>query len=390
MSAAAIAIAAFATSSPAAAASFSNADLAAVVRRSMAQHHLRAVIVQVRIDGTNAYTAAYGDSMSGVPATTHMHFRNGALAFTYMSTLLLELVDRKKTSLNARLSTYFPSLPNANGVTLKELAQMTSGYADYVYQPELGDAMNRDPFRRWSTDELIRIGDSNPMQFRPGSNWGYSHTNYAILGRVLEKIAGMPLAGALKRYVLQPMGLQQTHVSSTPAIPEPVLHTFTSERRAALGIKPGVPFFEEATFWDPSWTTVEGAVETTDIDDLNTSMEAVAFGKLLSKASAAAQTTPTLIGFGHTQPNCAACRANTRSFNYGLGVIISGGWITQTLGFAGATGTVGCLPSRHLCVAIESTNGPAAYDSKGNAGFGAVDVFRAVVEKIAPNTLPAP
>ena len=46
------------------------------------------------------------------------------------------------------------------------------------------------------------------MEFAPGTNWGYSHTNYVILGRVLQKIAGMPIADALDKYVSAPMGLK--------------------------------------------------------------------------------------------------------------------------------------------------------------------------------------
>jgi hypothetical protein len=156
-----------------------------------------------------------------------------------------------------------------------------------------------------------------------------------------------------------------------------------------LGVKPGVPFYEEATFWNPSWTTAEGAVETTDISDLAVSIEAVAAGKLLSPASSAAQIVPSLIGFGHTQAGCSACAENTAAFNYGLGVIITGPWIGQTLGFAGASGIAGYLPAQKLTIAVEATNGPAAYDDKGNAGLGAVAVFRAIAGALAPNTMPA-
>ena len=35
---------------------------------------------------------AFGESMTGVPATTSMHFPNGAVAFAYVSTLLMEFV----------------------------------------------------------------------------------------------------------------------------------------------------------------------------------------------------------------------------------------------------------------------------------------------------------
>jgi CubicO group peptidase (beta-lactamase class C family) len=207
---------------------------------------------------------------------------------------------------------------------------------------------------------------------------------------VLEKIAGTPLADALRKYVLEPMGLTQTAAFTTPEIPQPVLHSFTSERRETLGIKAGVPFYEEGTYWNPSWTTIEGAVQTTDISDLGVSLEAVASGKLLSAESSAAQINPSLIGFGHSQSGCAACHANSFAFNYGLGVIIDGPWITQTLGFAGASGAVGTLPAQKLTIAVEGTNAQDAYDAQGNAGLGAVAVFRDLAGALAPNTMPRP
>jgi CubicO group peptidase (beta-lactamase class C family) len=361
-----------------------------VAQASMEANHLRALIVQVRSNGKTVYTGAFGESMTGVPARSDMHFRNGAVAFSFMTTLLLEFVDRKKVSLDTKLSTYFPNLPDANRITLRNLAQMTSGYPDYVYQSETIDGTYRDPFRNWTSDELIHIGVSKPQQFAPGTNWGYSHTNYVILGRVLEKIAGVPLADAIRDSVLHPMGLTQTQVNVAASIPSSVLHSFSSERRETLGIPPGTPFYEEATFWNPSWTTADGAVETTDIHDLALSIEGVATGKLLSRESSEAQIAATLIGFGHAQNGCPACKANDGTFSYGLGIIRSGPWIAQTLGFAGASGAAGYLPSRKLTIAIEATNGPGAYDDKGNAGLGATAVFRALADALAPGTFPQP
>ena len=56
--------------------------------------------------------------MTDVPATTNMHFRNGAVAISYVSTLLLILVDEKKVALDDKLSKWLPDVPNADRVTL--------------------------------------------------------------------------------------------------------------------------------------------------------------------------------------------------------------------------------------------------------------------------------
>jgi CubicO group peptidase (beta-lactamase class C family) len=383
-------IIAFLALAPSAAAEPASATVDAVMSRAMKAYYLKGAIVQVRSNGTTVYTGTYGESMTGVRPTADMHFRNGALAFTYMATLLLEFVDQKKTTLDTKLSKYLPDLPNADKVTLKNLADMTSGYADYVYQPATLQGTALEPFRQWTPQELLRIGLSGKQMFAPGSNWGYCHTNYVILGMVLAKIAGMPLNDAIQKYVLDPMGLQNTRAYTTPEIPEPVLHVFDSERRSTLGVKPGVPFYEESTFWNPSWTTIEGAVEITDVTDLSISIEAAATGKLLSPSSSRAQIAPNLIGFSHPVPGCGACRPQTAAFSYGLGVFLLGPWISQSLGFAGASGATAYLPAQKLTISIEVTGGPDAWDAKGDAKYGlpAGNVLKDLADALAPNTFP--
>ncbi|MBV8724405.1 MAG: beta-lactamase family protein [Candidatus Eremiobacteraeota bacterium] len=362
--------------------------VAEIARTAMARDHLKAVILRVTSDGRNVYTAALGESMYGVPATTQMHFRNGAMAFNYMTSTLLELVDRKKVRLDDKLARFFPSLPYASRITLRNLANMTSGYADYVYQPEVLHGVDLNPFRHWTSDELILIGVRKPMMFEPGTNWGYSHTNYVILGRVIEKITGMPLAQALQTYIMTPMRLTQTRSIDTPAIPAPALHTYSSERREDLKIPAGESFYEDATFWDPSWTTGNGAVQVTDITDMAKSMELTGRGTLLSRASFEAQVRPNLVGFGHSQAGCVACRQNTVAANYGLGLLNLGPWISQIKSFAGCGGTVGYLPARRLTIAVVTTYLPEAFDSKGNYPNPSQTVFAEIANSLAPGTLP--
>ena len=70
-----------------------------LIRDAIAHHGINAAIVQATVNGRPLITRAYGTSMTGVPATTKMHFRNGAVATSYISTLLLRLVDQGKVEL---------------------------------------------------------------------------------------------------------------------------------------------------------------------------------------------------------------------------------------------------------------------------------------------------
>ena len=234
----------------------------------MKADHLNAAIFRVTVDGKPVVTGAFGTSVTGVPATTAMHFRNGSVAFSYLTTLLMKFVDEHKISLNNKIARWLPTLPKANQVTVKMLANMTSGYPDYVTDPKFIAEFYQNPFQQYTNAQLLAIVFSRPVSFPPGTNWGYAHTNMVILGEILQLTGGKPLATFLHRNVLAPLGLTNTAASPTAAIPDPVLHAYSSERRAALGIPPTTPFYEESTYWNPAWTTPAGAAETTNIYDM--------------------------------------------------------------------------------------------------------------------------
>jgi CubicO group peptidase (beta-lactamase class C family) len=360
-----------------------------IVRDTMAQAHLKAVIVRVTVDGKEVVTQAVGESMTGVPATTGMHFRNGAVAISYVSTLLLKLVDEKKVSLDDKLSKWLPEIPNAERVTLGQLAQMTSGYVDYVIgNTAMNDALYANPFQRWTTHDLLNFAVNQPLLYEPGTNWNYAHTNYVLLGLALEKATGQEMSKLLTDKVLRPLGLTNTVNSLTPEIPSPVLHAFSSERRAALKIPAGTPFYEESTFWDPSWTITHGAIQTTNIYDMEATAVGIGSGKLLTADSYKKMVSTELRGKTHKQPDCTTCDVMNDIYTYGLGLVISGNWLVQNPMFGGYGAIEAYLPSQKIAIAAAVTFAPEAFDDQGNYSNAADPLFRKIAAELAPDDSP--
>jgi CubicO group peptidase (beta-lactamase class C family) len=378
------------TSSPASSADQAKADaVMRVVRNTMAQAHLRAVIVRVTVDGKEIVTQAVGDSMTGVPATTDMHFRNGAVAISYVSTLLLKLVDEKKVSLEDTLSKWLPDFPNAQRVTLGQLAQMTAGYPDYVIgNQQFSNEFYANPFQQWTTQDILAQISSRPLLYDPGTNWNYAHTDYVLLGLALEKATGQDMPTLLQNEVLGPLGLKATANSDTPEIPHPVLHAFSSERRQALKIPVGTPFYEESTYWNPSWTITHGAIQTTNIYDLEATAVGVGSGKLLSADSYKKMVSTALRGKTHAQPGCPTCSDQNEGYTYGLGIITSGDWLMQNPLFAGCAAVEAYLPAQKVAIAVAVTFAPEAFDDQGDYSNQADILFRKIGAVVAPNDAP--
>ncbi|MER5207762.1 serine hydrolase domain-containing protein [Streptomyces sp. NPDC002825] len=351
-------------------------DILRIAEQAKADMGLKSVILRVTVDGRELVTTALGESMTGVPATPAMHFRNGNIAIAYMGTALLRLVDQGTVGLDDPVARWLPGLKDGDRITLRMLAASTTGLVDYVRLPAFQQAVVADPFRRWTADEVVRLSTSQDRWYAPGTNWSYSHANFVLLGAALEKITGTRLDVLLQRQVLGPLGLRETRNSFTPDIPEPVLHAFTSDRGT----------YEESTFWNPSWTTAPGAVETTDICDLARSAAGIGSGRLLSPASYRELLNPGTVGLGHATATCPAkiCITQTEATHYGLGLLVLGDWVSQHPLFFGYSASQAYLPSERLSIAVSTTNGPDAA-----AGHTAHVITQRIAAALAP-THPIP
>ncbi|MCA1731661.1 MAG: beta-lactamase family protein, partial [Actinobacteria bacterium] len=320
----------------------------AAVESAMQKNDLKAVLVRVTKNGKEVATVVRGDSMTGVPATEDMHFRNGAVAFSYLATVLLQLVDEGEVGLDDTIDAWLPDLPASDKITLRMLANSTSGYVDYVPMDSFEDALKKDPFRAWRDDELIKMSTDEPLLYEPGTNWSYSHANFQILGKALSAITGEPVDELIRKRIVEPLGMEGTKSYQTAEIPEPVLHAYDSERGT----------YEESTFWNPSWTLAKGAVMVTDIHDLATSARAIGTGELLSSDSHEEQIGPSLVGLGGPTDTCpkGVCTQQLPTAHFGIGTVVLGGWVLQNPQFSGYGAEQAYLPSEDLAIAAAATN----------------------------------
>ncbi|WP_314504612.1 serine hydrolase domain-containing protein [uncultured Microbacterium sp.] len=365
------------------------AAIQAAVEDAMEKHYVRAAIVRVLRGDEVVLMQAWGESMSGVPATTDMHFRSGAVSIPMVSTVLLQLVDEGTVTLDDKLATWMPDVPNADRVTLGQLSQMTSGYADYVQDATFLDDFNRDPFRQWTPEELYTFGTSRPLLFEPGTNWGYAHTNYVLLALALEKITGKPMIESIQERIFEPLGMEQTADPGTPEILQPVLHAFDSERREYLQVAEGLPYIEDSTYWNPSWSLGPGSIQNTDITDMATTLQAIGRGDLVSAESFEKMTAPTLRGKTTKLDACPnTCFVQNEFYTYGLGIVLSGDWLLQNPQYHGFAGVSAYLPSEDVTIAIAATYADDAFDPSTGAPDNsniANPLFTAVAGVVAPD-----
>ncbi|MFF2774710.1 serine hydrolase domain-containing protein [Streptomyces sp. NPDC058052] len=342
-----------------------------VARKARKDLRLNAVLLRVTVDGREVVTGALGESMTGVPAEPDMHFRAGSVAFAHIGTALLRLVEQRRVRLDDTVERWLPEVPRAGEITLRMLANNTSGLHDYVTDPAFGAELTPHPFKQWTPEELLAFPFSHDLWYDPGTNWSYSHANYLLLSRALERITGTRIDRLVRELVTGPLGLRETRNSFTPEIPAPVLHAFTSDRG----------LYEESTFWNPSWTTGPGAVITSTVCDMARSAQGIGSGELIGPRSYRVLLDPGTVGLGTPTRTCPAtiCLKQTEERHFGLGVIVSGGWLLQNPSFSGYAALQAYLPSKRLAIAVSATK--TATTADGNM---AQEVAGRIAAALAP------
>lgn len=183
------------------------AALQSAVDRARVALGLGAVAVGVSADATVGWSGASGKPRDGVtPLGGSTPFAIASVTKSFTAAIVLQLADEGRIRLDAPVSDYLPELTLAAGVTVQELLSHTSGIADLL--APMRDRLNAEPTRVWTPAEVLAL--IGPSHFQPGTDWGYSNTNYVIAGMLVERVTGNPFADELERRITGPLELSGT------------------------------------------------------------------------------------------------------------------------------------------------------------------------------------
>jgi D-alanyl-D-alanine carboxypeptidase len=243
------------------------------------------------------FTASFGTTELGAqtPPEVNTHFRIASNTKTMTAALIVLLAQDGKLKFNDPVSAYVPNVPNGENITVAQLLKMRSGLYGYTEDPALASAMDADPGKAWTPQEILAIAFRHPPQFPPDTSYEYSNTNYALLGLIAEKVGGRPLAQQFADRLFGPVGLAQTLLpaAADTSMPAPYSHgymyggsfyaladdPYPADMQAAAAAGTLQPI--DYTHQNSSYATPAGGAIST-ADDLATWMKALVSGKLFN------------------------------------------------------------------------------------------------------------
>jgi D-alanyl-D-alanine carboxypeptidase len=170
------------------------------------------------------------DRESGRRLRLDHRFPIGSITKTMTATLVLQLVERSKLRLRDPVRRYVRWVPNGGQITIRELLNMTSGIRSYT--AGLVDAFIAHPHRDWRPGEIARRMTRKPrycparQSGRP-SCYGYSDSNYILLGQIIKRVTDQPLPRLFERRIFDPLGMSQTSFRPRhDRLPRPAAHGY--------------------------------------------------------------------------------------------------------------------------------------------------------------------
>jgi len=193
------------------------------------------------IDANGRELSAAGRVSDASPRTPDGNtvFEIGSITKVFTSLLLADMIERGEVKADTPVAELLPAdvnVPSRNGraITLLELSMQTSGLPRL---PDNIDAADPNPYANYTPDKLYAFLNGYKLTRDPGEKYEYSNLGTGLLGFALSRKLGMSYEQALRKRILDPLGMTSTSI------------TLSEDQKKRLAQGHG-PDLEPAPNWD--------------------------------------------------------------------------------------------------------------------------------------------
>ena len=187
--------------------------------------------VAITKDGNLVYNRGFGYAhrQSHTPMEPTHRFRIASLSKPITSAAILLLLEQGRLRLDSRVFGAGGILSDASygvitdrraeQITVRHLLEHSAGWdrqvsLDVQFIPaKFARILQRYPPA--DNKSIIRYALSQPLDFSPGTRYAYSNVGYAVLGRIIEQLSGMPYEAFVQTQLLGPLGIRSMRIGSS-------------------------------------------------------------------------------------------------------------------------------------------------------------------------------
>jgi len=177
-------------------------------------------------NGKLVYKRSIGYCNDNILDSENTLYHIGSVTKMFTATMIFQLIDEGKLSLNSTLDKWFPAIPNSKQITIEMLLEHRSGLYDFVND-------NSDKF--WITNahtknEILNVITTGKPHFLPNTNFSYNNSGYLLLTYIIENITGHSYNDNLQKRICTKVGLKNTYspISNKLKLNEAASYTFST------------------------------------------------------------------------------------------------------------------------------------------------------------------
>jgi len=157
------------------------------------------------------FASGYSDFNKKIKLKTENLFRIASVTKTFIASTILRLHEENLLNIENSIANYLPihyitllhkGDYNSSEITIKHLLSHSSGLFDHTNTDKFNDLIKHSPNYKWSRFEQVEtcIKYGNKLN-EPGKAFNYSDTGYILLGKIVEIVAELPLAEAVRKFI---------------------------------------------------------------------------------------------------------------------------------------------------------------------------------------------
>ena len=189
-----------------------------------------AVLIAFR-NGGDVWTHAAGvrDLGTREAATVSDPVQVGSITKSMVAVSVLKLVGEGKLDLDEQVSAYLPEfgtvLRPPGPVTVRQLLIHESGVPDFGIPLLTSGPLEETMKRPLPLEQQLALAATVPWERRLASGFGYSNSNYAPLGLIVQRLRGQRIGEVLRTDIADALGLESTYLGGREA-PATMLHGY--------------------------------------------------------------------------------------------------------------------------------------------------------------------
>src|SRR5262245_7056193 len=166
--------------------------------------------VVIAKDGQIVYCKAFGYRLiyenGKIPADPDTRYRIASTTKTFTATMIFQLIEEGKLTLQTTLDAYLPEVRNAKHITIQDLLGHRSGLHNYTQNDDAPSWLGTYQ----THEQMLAHISKHAVDFQPNERSAYSNSNYLLLGYILEKIDGRSYRESLQKRITSRIGFPNT------------------------------------------------------------------------------------------------------------------------------------------------------------------------------------